>query len=260
MSLTQQLRVWFSWNLQEKAFKQTLSISKVESELRMKTPSQFEGSQIFEEATDPNFTSIRNQKSFLNLFLFCRCMSDKILTELKVLVLAAPLGSSWIEPRPTTVRHLKEKHFWKSIYQYTLLSSAKNKKKKKSKGETQNHTARPPIRGRHRCLFDSRLSSFSELRWGALFVFEILKIRLQKPRKCARSEDGHWPPCDPADLWPAGKPSAASATGGCRGCRKGRRLENLLWEPREGVGQLVCSNWQPNHPTLHSCSLSQILV
>lgn len=32
MSLTQQLRVWFSWNLQEKAFKQTLSISKVESE------------------------------------------------------------------------------------------------------------------------------------------------------------------------------------------------------------------------------------
>lgn len=130
MSLTQQLRVWFSWNLQEKAFKQTLSISKVESELRMKTPSQFERSQIFEEATDPNFTSIRNQKSFLNLFLFCRCMSDKILTELKVLVLAAPLGSSWIEPRPTTVRHLKEKHFWKSIYQYTLLSSAKNKKKK----------------------------------------------------------------------------------------------------------------------------------
>lgn len=32
MSLTQQPRVWFSWNLQEKAFKQTLSISKVESE------------------------------------------------------------------------------------------------------------------------------------------------------------------------------------------------------------------------------------
>lgn len=139
MSLTQQLRVWFSWNLQEKAFKQTLSISKVESELRMKTPSQFEGSQIFEEATDPNFTSIRNQKSFLNLFLFCRCMSDKILTELKVLVLAAPLGSSWIEPRPTTVRHLKEKHFWKSIYQYTLLSSAKNKTKKIKGWDSESH-------------------------------------------------------------------------------------------------------------------------
>lgn len=126
MSFTQQLRVWFSWNLQEKAFKQTLSISKVESEdtIAIWEKLNFRGSNR------PKFHLNPNQKSFLNLFLFCRCMSDKILTELKVLVLAAPLGSSWIEPRPTTVRHLKEKHFWKSIYQYTLLSSAKNKKKK----------------------------------------------------------------------------------------------------------------------------------
>lgn len=50
--------------LKPAAIKQTLSISKVENELRMKTPSQFEKSYIFEEVTDPNFPSIQTRNLF----------------------------------------------------------------------------------------------------------------------------------------------------------------------------------------------------
>lgn len=256
MSLTQQPRVWFSWNLQEKAFKQTLSISKVESEdtIAIWEKLNFRGSNR------PKF-HLNPKPEIFSKFVFV--LSLHVWQDIDGAKGPRPRCAAWLQLDRASANNgapFKRKTFLKINISIHPAVVCKKQKEKKSKGETQNHTARPPIRGRHRCLFDSRLSSFSELRRGALFVFEILKIRLQKPRKCARSEDGHWPPCDPADLWPAGKPSAASATGGCRGCRKGRRLANLLWEPREGVGQLVCSNWQPNHPTLHSCSLSQILV
>ena len=161
----------------KKAIKQTLSISKPEKERRHTVweKSNFWGSNR------PKFHPNPNQKSKpsnLNLFLFCRCMSDGDIDGAKG---PRPRCAAWFQLDRASANNgaaFKRKTFPKINISIHPAVVCKKTERWKSKGETQNHTTRPPIRGRHRYLFDNRLSSFSELRWGALFVFQILKIRL----------------------------------------------------------------------------------